>query len=111
MGLESVDTPNKEKALEDYEALSEVLNLAYERCAHGKGRVRHGDNKSFTQQEICTELRIFGLTPAIVQIRKKAKECLRLPPEAGLNELLDVIVYACGAYIVLKEEETHANKM
>lgn len=42
------------------------------------------------------------ISPALFQIRKKAKELDRFHEvERKQAELLDIIVYACGAYIAL----------
>lgn len=77
---------------------------AYERVSIGKGAERHADGQPFEQQDICTELRLFGLSPAIYQIRKKAKELLRFNRRTKqIEELQDIIVYAAAAIIVCKE--------
>jgi phage terminase large subunit GpA-like protein len=88
-----------------YKALKQALNDALKRASEGKGYERHAENKPFHQQDICTELRAFGQAPASYQIRKKAKEALRLSTHQAANEFLDVIVYAAAAYITLKEKE------
>ena len=93
------------KQRDNYTELERVLTEAKLRASVGKGAIRHGSDVPFERQEMCLELKTFGITPAVVQIRKKAKECLRLRGEHQINELLDVIVYAASAVIVLQEEE------
>jgi hypothetical protein len=83
-----------------YEALAETLQLAYNRAAVGKGKERHANDNPFIQQEICEDLRIFGIAPALFQARKKIKESARLPRQEAINELLDAIVYLSAAVIV-----------
>lgn len=92
------------QTVKGYEALEEVLHEAYCRAAVTKGVERHADGNTFTQQEICADLRVFGVTPALFQARKKIKESVRLPVEASIEELLDAIVYLSAAVIVKKEE-------
>ena len=90
-----------------YTSLEDILTMARNRAAVGKGRLRHATGEPFEQQPICTELRKMGLEPAIYQIRKKSLECLRFKGLKGrerrTNELLDVIVYAAAAVIVNEE--------
>jgi hypothetical protein len=86
-----------------YESLELVLREAYDRAALTKGVERHANGNSFSQQEICTDLRLFGIAPALFQARKKIKESFRLLASAAINELLDAIVYLAAAVIVLKE--------
>jgi hypothetical protein len=96
-------TKDEEKPVPDnYYELKRVLKEAHDRAAFGKGYERHADYKPFENQDICTELIIFGTGPALFQIRKKAKESLRLSREQARNELLDIIVYAAAAAIVLE---------
>jgi len=89
-----------------YSSLLNVLDLAYERAARGKGADRHGDSRHFNDQDMIRELTDFGISPGLVQIRKKAKEVLRLgSTDAKIKELLDVIVYAASSVIILQNEE------
>lgn len=88
-----------------YRSLIKVLAAAYKRAAQGKGRERHATNNSFDEQDICSELRVFGISPALFQARKKIKESLRLDTPMAVNELLDAIVYLSAAVIVLEEEK------
>lgn len=93
---------------EHYKILLDVLHDAYDRAAIGKGKERHANDKPFLQQPIITEGILLGITPLIYQIRKKALESLGLTGEAKINELLDVMVYAAAAVIVLRgnQQET-----
>ena len=84
-----------------YKTLKEVLDKAFLRASEGKGRERHAENNPFEEQPICTELESLGLSPAVYQVRKKAKESLRLPAREARNEWLDIIVYAAAAYVAL----------
>ncbi|MBV6343102.1 hypothetical protein [Candidatus Magnetobacterium casense] len=90
-----------------YKALEDVLMMARNRAAAGKGRERHGTGEPFHQQPICQELRHMGLEPAIYQVRKKALELLRFKGKRARDrrtaELLDIIVYAAAAVIVNEE--------
>ena len=90
---------------EGYKQLYETLLSAMNRAATGKGKERHATDAPFPQQPICTELRQIGVEPAIFQIRKKAMEALRMDCRGAANELLDVIVYAAAAVIIVKEIE------
>ena len=97
----------KEKQMDlktQYQRLSDTLDQAYERASAGKGFERHANNRPFEEQDICEELRIFNsVSPALYQVRKKAKESIRLTKEGGINELLDAIVYLSAAVIFLEE--------
>lgn len=95
----------KKTQLDPYAELKEVLDAAFERASRGKGAERHADNRPFIKQDICTEQEFLGQGPIIFQIRKKAKETLRLKSnQAKINEYLDVIVYAAAAVIMLQED-------
>ena len=91
----------------EYDILMDHLLAAYERCAYGKGKERHADDKLFELQPIITEGTAFKtITPHLYQIRKKALELTRFATlDAKLNELSDIIVYACAARIILIELE------
>ena len=93
------------KQVNMYKSLEDTLKLALLRSSEGKGKERHADDLPFEQQDICQELRIFNsISPALFQIRKKAKETRKLSTGNAANELLDIIVYAAAAYIILTEE-------
>ena len=88
----------------DYNSLSKVLTKAFDRASKGKGKERHGINKPFKEQPIITEGEYFGIYPHLAQIRKKTLEVLRMDKDASQRELLDIIVYAAAAYIILEED-------
>ena len=89
-----------------YYGLERTLWLALKRASEGKGAERHATPERFEEQPLCRELRLSGLGFAVGQIRKKALEAVRLDPAAAQNELLDVIVYAAAAVIVLGERSS-----
>jgi hypothetical protein len=94
----------KTKAIDpNYLPLMEVLEKAYERSAYGKGLERHATDNSFPEQPIVTEGQHFSIHPHLYQIRKKCLEVLRMDRDAAQRELLDVIVYAAAAYLILEE--------
>lgn len=96
-------TPTGEES-DPYLSLSEVLEMAYNRAAKGKGMERHASGESFEQQPICNELRALrSITPALFQARKKILESERLPVDMAVDELLDAINYLAAAVIVKKE--------
>jgi hypothetical protein len=88
-----------------YKSLEVALELALIRASKGKGKIRHANDKPFEHQDICEEVRYFGIAGNLQQIRKKARELARFDmEEAQVNELLDIIVDAAAAVIVLNEE-------
>jgi hypothetical protein len=87
-----------------YLELHRTLIEAYKRASEGKGRERHATDNNFLDQPIITEGKHFGISPHLYQIRKKALEVLRMEKDAAQRELLDIIVYAAAAYLVLKED-------
>lgn len=92
--------------IKGYEDLAQILQMAYFRAAKTKGIERHArTGQTFREQEICADLREFGITPALFQARKKIKESARLHELAAVNELLDAIVYLAAAVIVSLEDE------
>ena len=88
-----------------YKSLEDTLHLALLRASVGKGADRHANDNLFEEQDILTEMEFLGIEPAIFQIRKKAKEALRLSKEAAKNEFLDIIVYAAAVVIKLNKKE------
>ena len=89
-----------------YLKLQEILDKAYSRAAYGKGKERHARSLPFEQQYICKGMRVFGAGGGLFQIGKKAEECMVLSKPAAMNELLDIMVYAAAAYIILEEENS-----
>lgn len=90
-----------------YDKLQDIFQAALRRAAVGKGAIRHAEeNQPFERQQICDDLRGTDKSAAIFQIRKKAREVLRLSRRQDkVNELLDVCVYAAAAVLVLIEEQ------
>ncbi len=89
----------------DYQELERVLDLVLERASGGKGLERHANQKPFHEQEIVREGEHLGISGHLYQIRKKALETRRIPIEDAKNELLDIAVYACAAYLILENME------
>lgn len=89
----------------DYAPLQAVLDRAFQRASAGKGKERHANGKDFKDQYIILGGKMFGIGGHLYQIGKKIEECQRMQPEAAVKELLDVIVYAAAAIILLEEKE------
>lgn len=90
---------------EDYSMLQDVLDMAWQQAAHGKGKERHAEGgKPFHKQDICQEARDLGLAYPVGQARKKAKEALRLTPEKAIQDLLGAINYLAATVIVVREK-------
>ncbi len=86
----------KQDRVKGYEELEKILDMAYLRAAKGKGRERHANNQDFINQPI---VKINALTKggfALGQVLKKAEEIPKLSVIDGVNEMLDVIVYAAS---------------
>ena len=94
---------------EGYEELAHVLELALKQSAHGKGKDRHANGRSFTEQPIMQIGRMVGVGGHAYQIAKKAQEATTLAGKgrvpAAKAELLGAIVYAAAAYRLLGETE------
>jgi hypothetical protein len=88
---------------EGYESLGQVLQLAVDQAAKGKGLSRHASGEPFDQQKICRISRAVGVGFALGQAEKKIEESARLPVEAALHELLGAINYTAAGYIVTAE--------
>lgn len=91
-------------------ALRAVLDLAYEQSATGKGKERHANGKPFLRQPILEIARMVGVGGHTYQICKKAQEATSMANRGELSrakaELLDVIVYAAAAHILLSEQDS-----
>ena len=98
MNKEKIHTPKG-----PYLELHQTLMEAYKRASAGKGYERHATDNPFLEQPIITEGEHFGISPHLFQIRKKSLEVLRMATDAAQRELLDIIVYAAAAYLILKE--------
>lgn len=91
-----------------YASLAGVLQAAYDHAAHGKGHVRHGDDKTpFLEQPTMQIARMIGVGYPIGQLMKKAKESTgmvrRKEYDAAVAELLGVINYAAAAILLIQE--------
>lgn len=91
-----------------YERLEEVLDDALNQAAAGKGKERHANDKSFTEQPM---QQISGLLKShdgmLYQAMKKIQESKGMTRDAAIRELLGAIVYTAGAIIFLENEERH----
>ena len=90
---------------ERYRSLIAVLDEALKRATEGKGAERHvrGD-EPFERHWILEGARSFGLGGLQFQIGKKNLEICNLKDtQDKINELLDIVVYASAAVILLRE--------
>lgn len=87
----------------DYSKLQAVLDKAYERAAHTKGRERHAGDRNFEDQPIITITRMVGHGFTRGQAIKKIEEAGRLGKEEAINEILDAIVYLAADVVVLSD--------
>lgn len=103
--------------INNYNILKNILVDAYKQCSEGKGYIRHGKNKSFTDQPMFTIAREHGIGFLTGQAAKKLGEMHNLDTyQAKRNELLGAIVYTAAAIHLLdemnskvvEEEETNA---
>lgn len=101
--------PNKEE-LDPFRKLRDVLELAYDQCANGKGKERHNPEGTtpFEEQPIMETTRAHGLGHPTGQAEKKLREAHNLIElrgyAAAINEILGAIVYSCAAVVYLQEE-------
>lgn len=89
--------------MDKYASLKKVLVEAEQQASQGKGKERHADDLPFEEQEIVRDAIYLGQAAPIFQVRKKAKESLRLSKDAAIRELYGVIIYAAAAIIALKK--------
>ena len=99
---EDVDRPQTHNP---YRAVKNILELAYEQAAYGKGHTRHGNDQNFEDQQLMRDLKDLGIGPAVYQIRKKALETTRLPHDHAKRETLGIIIYAVAMYLELERQE------
>jgi hypothetical protein len=86
-----------------YESLANVLQLAYNQAAVGKGVERHAAaGEPFDKQVMQIGAAKFGTGALLFQAFKKSEESQRLPHDRAINELLGAIVYLAGAVIALE---------
>lgn len=96
----------KIKEVPGYKDLLGVLMEAYKRASQGKGNIRHQiSGEPFNRQWILRGSRMFGEGSLNYQIGKKNEEMTKLKSlEAGVGELLDIMVYAAAEVILLREK-------
>jgi hypothetical protein len=93
------------KSVPRYEYLINILASALDQASSGKGKERHADaNLPFEEQDIVKDSIYCGQAGPIYQIRKKAKESLRLSPDKAIQELLGCIIYSAAAIIALEKK-------
>lgn len=87
-----------------YESLANVLQMAYNQAAVGKGVERHAAvGEPFDRQVMQIGAAKFGAGALLFQAFKKSEESQRLPHDRAVNELLGAIVYLAGAVIALEK--------
>ena len=91
-------------AASGYECLANVLQMAYNQAAVGKGVERHAAvGEPFADQVMQVGAAKFGTGALLFQAFKKSEESQRLPHDRAVNELLGAIVYLAGAVIALEK--------
>lgn len=86
---------------EGYDELLAVLKEAYEQASIGKGRERHAHGgKGFTDQQILTGQRKYGMGFALGQADKKMEEAFHMPNwTSARRDLLGALVYVSAAIL------------
>jgi hypothetical protein len=92
-----------------YETLAEVLQLAFNQAARGKGKERHAKDQPFHEQVMQVGAQHFGTGSLLFQAFKKAEESQRLPHDRAEAELLGAIVYLAGAVIAERRKRADRN--
>lgn len=92
------------RAVPGYDELFNILALAYDQAARGKGKERHANNLPFDQQPLMHLADKFGTGFLLGQAAKKLEESTGLPYGADVKELLGSIVYTCAAVMHLEKE-------
>lgn len=90
---------------DDYQALRDVLDEAYEQAANGKGKERHANGNAWLNQPIFEIGRMVGVGFNTGQAIKKLQESSRMEPDAAVRELLGTIVYAASAIQLIREKD------
>jgi hypothetical protein len=86
-----------------YFPLFSVLTDALNEAQVGKGKERHGNDMSFTEQPALTITRAVGLGFPLGQAMKKIQESQRMDTDAAKRELLGAINYLAAAVLFLDE--------
>ncbi|ENL9127512.1 hypothetical protein AB6J89_004719 [Salmonella enterica] len=92
------------RSVRGYDDLFNVLALAYDQAARGKGKERHANDKPFNQQPLMQLADKFGTGFLLGQASKKLEECTGLPYGQDVKEILGAIVYSCAAVMHLELE-------
>lgn len=92
------------RSVPGYDDLFNVLALAYDQAARGKGKERHANDKPFNQQPLMQLADKFGTGFLLGQASKKLEECTGLPYGQDIKEILGAIVYSCAAVMHLELE-------
>jgi hypothetical protein len=87
-----------------YEKLADVLVLAYDQAASGKGHERHAKGQPFHEQVMQVGAAQFGVGALLFQAFKKSEEAQRLPKNRAIAELLGAINYLAGAVIAIERD-------
>lgn len=100
---------NNVKLDRDYHKLQEVLEMAFNQAARGKGKERHAEpDEKFEKQIICEvgrRLKDNIAAGPLFQAVKKVYESGRLPAPRAINELLGAIVYITAAITLIQEND------
>lgn len=85
----------------NYQSLREILLLAYEQAAEGKGKERHARGNPFEEQHMQTISRLLDTDRGMAfQVIKKLTEGLDMEdPAARERELLGAINYIAGIVV------------
>ncbi|OGM09282.1 hypothetical protein A2Z67_05065 [Candidatus Woesebacteria bacterium RBG_13_36_22] len=99
-----------EKIDPKYQKLVDILGLAYERAAVGKGHQHHSHGESFEEQWIVRGTKVFGIGGPLFQSGKKLEQAMKMDKEKYpvndiINELLDVINYSAAGVLSLLEQK------
>lgn len=90
-----------------YQPLKNILMLAYQQAALGKGKERHAGGKPFLRQPMMEICRSHGIGFATGQADKKSQEAIgmlsRGDHDAARFELLGAINYLAGACLLIEE--------
>jgi hypothetical protein len=90
----------------DYNRLSNVLSLALEQAAAGKGKARHAQGQPFEQQPMQRISQMLGSAEGMrYQAVKKIQESVRMEDGAAIAELLGAINYLAGTVIYLQNSK------
>lgn len=92
------------RAVPGYDDLFNILALAYDQAARGKGKERHANNKPFDKQPIIELADKYGNGFLRGQAAKKLEESMNLVYGSDVKELLGAIVYTCAAVMHLEME-------